>query len=273
MAESEGPLAGRLIALPESRQLDVMASLLERRGAETLRCPLLAIHDSPDRRGVERWLEEFIASPPSDFILLTGEGLRRLVGFAERAGRKQAFVSVLAGVSTLIRGPKPGAALRTLGLRPTLKAAQPTTEGVIETLGTLDLSGRTVAVQLYGSDPNERLTRYLAGQGIKPRLVAPYVYADEVEEGQVLALIQRLAAGEVNAIAFTSQPQVQRLFKVARKHDLETDLRAGLASTCVAVVGPLVGGRLEELGVRIDLMPEHRFFMKPLVDELARRFG
>ena len=273
MSEPGLPLQGRLIALPESRQLDLMAGLLERRGANTLRCPLLAIHDAPDKQPIEQWLQEFIDSPPDELILLTGEGLRRLCGFAERAGVKPQFLVALEEVRTLIRGPKPGAAMRELGLRPSLQAVVPTTEGVITTLDEFDLSGRSVGVQLYGSDPNIRLVEYLAGRGCKVRPVAPYIYADQMDEQQVEKLIGELVGGRVDAVAFTSQPQIKRLFKVAKKNGLEQGLRDGLAQTCVAVVGPLVAAKLEALDVRVDLMPDSSFFMKPLVSELVRWFA
>jgi uroporphyrinogen-III synthase len=43
------PLAGRTIAIPETRELDLFARMLEQRGANTVRCPLLAILDAPDQ--------------------------------------------------------------------------------------------------------------------------------------------------------------------------------------------------------------------------------
>jgi len=47
-AEHDRLLHGRRIAVPESRELDVFATLLERRGALVLRCPLIDIRDAPD---------------------------------------------------------------------------------------------------------------------------------------------------------------------------------------------------------------------------------
>lgn len=41
-------LAGRRIAVPETRELDVFAQMLERHGANVVRCPLVAIRDVPD---------------------------------------------------------------------------------------------------------------------------------------------------------------------------------------------------------------------------------
>ena len=49
-------LAGRTIAIAETRELDVFAGLLERRGARVLRYPLVQIVDAPDPRPVLQWL-------------------------------------------------------------------------------------------------------------------------------------------------------------------------------------------------------------------------
>jgi uroporphyrinogen-III synthase len=91
-------LAGRRIVVPETRELDLLAQMLERHGAATVRCPLVAIRDVADAAPVEAWLDRFIADPPDDLILLTGEGLGRLIGFAERAGIDAPFVATLAAV-------------------------------------------------------------------------------------------------------------------------------------------------------------------------------
>ena len=128
------PLKGRTIAVPEMRELDLLADMLERHGAATLRCPLVAIVDAPDAAPIEAWLERFAAGGCDDLVLLTGEGLRRLLGFAGRAGIKDRFIAALSGVRRITRGPKPARALRDVGLKPDLAAAVPTTEGVIATL-------------------------------------------------------------------------------------------------------------------------------------------
>src|SRR5690606_40869220 len=104
-------LAGRRVALPESRELDLFADMLLKRGAEVLRCPLVSIHDAPDQQPVVDWLQRFSAEPWDDFIVLTGEGIRRLLGAAERAGgsARDDFVARLVQVRMVIRGPTPGA--------------------------------------------------------------------------------------------------------------------------------------------------------------------
>src|ERR687883_188868 len=102
-----GVLAGRRVVVPETRELDVLADMLERQGATAIRCPLVSIHDTPDEAPVLAWLRRFIEQPPDDLILMTGEGLQRLVGFARRAGIEEPFVLALGKVRKITRGPKP----------------------------------------------------------------------------------------------------------------------------------------------------------------------
>lgn len=269
------PLAGRHIALPESRELDLFADMLLTRGATVLRCPLVSIHDAPDQALVSAWIDSFINEPCDDLILLTGEGLRRLLATAERAGGslREDFVARLGQVRKLTRGPKPGTALRKIGLKSDLVAVEPTTEGVIRTLSTENLQGRRVAVQLYGTEPNLPLIDFLREAGATVTSVAPYVYADDVEDARVEELIAAILDQQLDAVAFTSATQVRRLFQIGRRQCGEQALINGLRQLKVAAVGPVVADELRERDVRVDLMPESSFFMKPLVRELVKSLG
>src|SRR5216683_1985472 len=82
-------------------------------------------------------------------VLLTGEGLRRLLAVARRAAIDAPVIAALGRLRTIVRGPKPVRALREIGLAPGLIAQAPTTEGVIATLEGEALTGRRVGVQLY----------------------------------------------------------------------------------------------------------------------------
>jgi uroporphyrinogen-III synthase len=264
-------LSGRRIAVPETRELDLFAAMLERRGAAVLRCPLVAIKDAPDPAPVLEWIRRFAAGGCDDLVLLTGEGLRRLLGCIERhePDLRDAFLRELARVRKITRGPKPARELRELGLKPDIPATVPTTEGVIAALRGERLQGRRIGVQLYGTDPNRPLMDFLTAAGATVLPVAPYVYADQADDAAVRALLERMAAGEVDAIAFTSTPQVERLFAVGP----EPLVRDALSRTLVAAVGPVVGEALRERGIEVQSMPSGSYFLKPLTNALEQALG
>lgn len=263
-------LSGRRIVVPETRELGQLVRMLEECGAEAVPCPMIAIRDVPDPEPVEAWLRCFADGACDDLVLMTGEGLRRLLGFARRLDLEPAFLVALGATRKITRGPKPVRALREIGLATDVPADKPTTEGIIAAMGRHDLSGRRVGVQLYPDNANERLLKFLKGAGAEPDPVLPYVYASEADDERVIAVIAEMAAGRVDAIAFTSAPQVRRFRDVARASGRQAELLQGFERIAVAAVGPIVAAELEALGVQVNIMPrDNTFFMKPLVRELT----
>src|SRR3954470_16592501 len=260
------PLKDRVIAIPETREVEIFAAMLERRGATVVRCPMVAILDAPDPAPVLEWSRKFASGACDDLILLTGEGLRRILSCIERnePGLKDTFVQALGPARKITRGPKPARALRELGFKPDIAAEVPTTEGVINSLRSQDLKGRRIGLQLYGTEPNRPLVDFLEQAGASVSVVAPYVYADAADDQAVLGLISRLEAGEIDAVAFTSTPQVERLFSIAP----EERVSKALSNTVVAAVGPVVSETLRKRNIHARVMPEDSFFLKPLTSEL-----
>ncbi len=267
MAET---LKGRTIALAEGRQLEELAQMLEKEGAIALRYPMINILDAPDAAGVVVWLRDLTANKFAYVILMTGEALRRLLGFAEREGIRQEVIAALSRARTVTRGPKPVRALKEVGLNPTKVAESPTTEGVIATLRNESLRDKTVGVTLYG-EPNPTLVRFLEQAGATVHTVLPYVYAPASDSDRVVELIGRMAKGGIDVIIFTSSPQVDRLYQVAVEKGLENELRQGLTQTRIAAVGPVVAENLREKGAKVDICPDQGFVMKNLVQLIKRQ--
>jgi len=232
---------------------------------------MVAIRDAPDPAPVLQWSRKFAEGACDDLILLTGEGLRRILSCIQRneSGLKDAFVQALGAARKITRGPKPARALRELGLKPDIAAEVPTTDGIINSLRPHDLKGRRIGLQLYGTEPNRPLVDFLEQAGASVLIVAPYVYADAAEDQAVLSLLKRLDAGEIDAIAFTSTPQVERLFSIASSEAVTK----ALSNTIVAAVGPVVADTLRKRGIEARVMPEDSFFLKPLTTVLEEALG
>ena len=88
-----GALNGLSILLPESRELDLFASMLEAQGAQALRCPLVQILPPDDPLPALCWIDRMIADTPDETVLMTGDGLRKLVELSGE--RRGAFLAAL----------------------------------------------------------------------------------------------------------------------------------------------------------------------------------
>ena len=269
-------LDGYRILILETREEAQFSRLLAEQGADVLRCPMLAIHDAPDPAPVETWIRRFIERPFDDMVLLTGEGLRRLMTVARRIGVDQDFVAALGKARKFARGPKPGRALREIGLEPQATTEKPTSEGVAEMLSRLDLNSHRVALQLYPDKDHSALIGAIKAQGAEVDTVLPYVYDAKAADANIITAIDEMAAGRIDAIALTSSGQPRRLFDVAQAHGCEARLREGLKRTPIASVGPVVSDELRAHGLSPDIVPANEaYFMKPLISvmtaELTKR--
>jgi uroporphyrinogen-III synthase len=263
-------LTGYRILILETREEAQFSRLLAEQGADVLQCPMFTIHDAPDSAPVEAWIRRFIAKPFDDFVLMTGEGLRRLMKVAQRIGADQDFVAVVGKARKFARGPKPGRALREIGLEPQQTTEKPTSEGVAEMLSRVDLAGHRLGLQLYPDKDHSVLIGAITAQGAEVDTVLPYVYDAKAADANIVTAIEEMANGRVDAIALTNLGQVRRLVEVARARGCEARLREGLSRTPIASVGPAVSDELKSHGLRTDIYPANdAFFMKPLISAMA----
>jgi uroporphyrinogen-III synthase len=267
-------LNGYRILILETREEAQFSRLLTEQGADVLQCPMFTIHDAPDSVPIEAWIRRFVQRPCDDLVLMTGEGLRRLMKVAARIDVAQDFVTAVGKARKFARGPKPGRALREIGLEPQVTTEKPTSEGVAEMLSRVDLRGHRVGLQLYPDKEHGALIGAITSQGAEVDTVLPYVYDAQAADANIVTAIDEMARGRVDAIALTNLGQVRRLVEVAKAHGHEARLRDGLERTPIASVGPAVSDELKSHGLRTDIYPANdAFFMKPLISAMAAALG
>src|SRR3977135_4699643 len=185
-------LNGYRILILESREEAQFSRLLTEQGADVLQCPMFTIHDAPDAAPIEAWIRRFIEKPCDDLVLMTGEGLRRLIKVARRIEVEQDFIAAIGTARKFARGPKPGRALREIGLEPQLTTEKPTSEGIAEMLSRVELRGHRVGLQLYPDKDHSVLIGAIAAQGAEVDTVLPYVYDAQAAETKIVTAINEI---------------------------------------------------------------------------------
>ncbi|WP_371420940.1 uroporphyrinogen-III synthase [Tardiphaga sp.] len=263
-------LNGYRILILETREEAQFSRLLTEQGADVLQCPMFTIEDAPDSAPVQAWIGRFIANPFDDLVLMTGEGLRRIMKIVRQSGIEKEFVAAVGKSRKFARGPKPGRALREIGLEADVTTEKPTSEGVAEMLSRLDIKGHRLGLQLYPEKDHGVLISAIRDCGAEVDTVLPYVYDSKAAEANILSAIDEMEAGRVDAIALTSSGQVRRLVDAAKAHGREDQLRSALAKTPIASVGPVVSDELKSYGLEADITPANdAFFMKPLISAMS----
>jgi uroporphyrinogen-III synthase len=267
-------LNGYRILIMETREEAQFSRLLTEQGADVLQCPMFEIHDAPDPAPIEAWIRRAIEKPFDDVVLLTGEGLRRLMKLVRRLDVEKDFVTSLASARKFTRGPKPGRALREIGLEPQQTTEKPTSEGVADMLSRLDLKGRRLGLQLYPDKDHGALIGAIEARGAEVDPVLPYAYDAKAADANIVRAIDEMAEGRIDALALTNLGQVRRLIDTARTHGWEAKLREGFARTPIASVGPAVSDELRSHGLSAAISPaEGAYFMKPLISAMAVELG
>ena len=266
-------LGGKVVAYVEARMQSEMGALVERHGGVPLAAPVLQEVYNTDTPEVAALIDGLCGGRIDIAVLQTGVGTRALFEAADAQGRLPEVLAGLDRIMVIARSPKPASVLRRNKVRIDLMPPEPfTSEDLIASIADIEFAGREVAVQAYGG-PNNLLTRTLRERGATVREVALYGWGLPEDLSPVRDLIRRLDAGEVDALAFTSQPQVTNLLAIAAMSGQETALRRCLNSedVVVASVGPICTRRLRQNGLKVDVEPDHPH-MGNLVLALAERF-
>ena len=266
-------LNGKVIAYVEARMRSEMGSLIQRNGGSPYSAPVLQeiyLKDSPE---VRRLVHDVCSGAVEVVVLLTGVGTRALIETAEAMGRQEEFIRCLDQRTVIARSPKPARVLRHHKIHIDVMPPEPfTSEDLLKAVADVDLKGRELAVQAYGS-PNGFLTAGLSDRGARVREVTLYNWGLPEELSPVFRMIDDLEQGGIDAVAFTSQPQPGNLMAIAAQAGKEESLRRSLngPGVVVASVGPVCTRGLSRAGIDVDLEPDHPH-MGNLIQALARHF-
>lgn len=266
---------GLSVLVLESRRAKELGSIVESYGGRPIIAP--SMREIPLESNTEAlaFADAVLRLEFDLIILLTGVGTRALLELVETArAQRDGFIAALKRIPIAVRGPKPTAVLRDVGVTPWLQAPEPNTWR--ELMAALDqrseempLRARRVAVQEYGA-PNPELLQALHERGALLTRVPIYQWALPEDVEPLRQACRSLVDGGVDVVLLTTATQVTHLLQVAGQMGLDEGVRAGLGRVVVASIGPTTSETLRAEGIAVDMEPSHPK-MGFLVREAAER--
>lgn len=237
------PLFGRRILVTRTaEQTGSFAALLEAQGAEAVACPLIEIVPPPSWDELDA---EIARLADVDLLILTSANA--VDAFFVRLQVAGLDLRALHGITVVAVGPKTAAAIEARGLRPDLIPADYRAEGVVELLRSRGVVGQRV---LY---PHAELARDLIPKALAAAgatVAAPLAYRTVPPVGGAERLREILAAGDIDAITFTSSSTVENFIAMAGPNAAEL-----LQAVTVVSIGPLTTKTAERHGLTVAVEP------------------
>ncbi len=262
---------GLTVAAFENRMGPELTGLIERYGGRPMVTPAMREVPLEDNREALQFGERLLAGQVDMLILMTGVGLETLISVLKTSYPLESVLEALKPITLVARGPKPVAALKQLGLTPTLTVPEPNTWR--DLLKTLDahspVRGLRVALQEYGAT-NAELMEELRERGATLVRVPVYRWALPEDLGLLREALGNIAAGQVHVLLITNAAQVDHVMQVLTKDGDVDRFKQALRRVVVASVGPTASERLRHHGWPVDLEPSHPK-MGTLVKETAEQ--
>jgi len=239
----------------ESRRAGEMAALIRKQGGDPFVAPSMREVPLESQTEVFGFAAELLRGNFDGVVFLTGVGTRLLWKTMVTRHSEAELKDALKSVTLIVRGPKPSAGLREIGLTPDVAVPEPNTWR--ELLATMaPRTEKRLAVQEYGK-PNSELMDGLRAQGRELTAVRVYGWDLPEDTSALREGAARLAAGQADVILLTTSMQLVNLMRIAEEEGIAAQVREAFGSAFVASIGPTTSETLEEYGLKVDFEPSH----------------
>ncbi len=247
---SDLPLAGFRVGVTAARRAQEQVALLERRGAEVTWAPTLSVDPNRVDEAALRAATEAVLGAPVDMLLATtGIGIKAWLDQADAWDLGERLVAHLAEAEIVARGPKSVGALRRRGLRELWSPPSESFDDVLAHLRGRDLAGLRIVVQEHGQSLS-MVAHALRRQGAVVETVTVYRVEPAADPEPIFGMLEQLAAGDLDAVTFTSAPAVAAFMDAAASAGLrDAAVSAFQADAVASCVGPVTAAAFELWGV------------------------
>jgi uroporphyrinogen-III synthase len=257
MVQEDRPLRGRTIVVTRPReQAQETVKAIEERGGKPYLFPTIEIRGATDLSSTKAFFRALASKKVDYVILMSVNGVRHLLSAAESIGVEDEIKKNLKDTVTVAVGPKTANELQKNGIHVDLIPEKYTSEGILQCLQQLHVSGKAIYIPRTSEAPPD-LAEKLREMGNQVKEV--YVYQSHVptDRGVVGAFLMDLADEKIDAIVFSSSLGVKNFFKILKQYIPEEKLGKLLEQKPVIVaIGPTTAKTLAEADIKVDVIPK-----------------
>jgi uroporphyrinogen-III synthase len=266
MVQESSTLKGKTIALTRPRgQAEEAATIIEKRGGKPYLIPTIEIKEPSNLEPIKNFIGELQKGEIDYVIFMSVNGVRYLLSVAESLSRLDETLEGLKKTVTIAVGPRTAQELEAHQIRVNLIPSKYTSEGILQSLRQLDISGKKIRVpRTSGATPT--LKEKLGEMGALVQEVYVYQSVLPIDPNLKEKFFQDLTAEKVDAIVFGSALCVKNLFQMLNEKVSLEKLRDLMNSKLTIVaIGPVTAEALVEMGVKVDVMPDKHLFEEALI--------
>jgi uroporphyrinogen-III synthase len=263
-------LKGRTVAITRPcDQAEETGKIIEKKGGKPYFIPAIEIKRSSDPSSIKKFVNQLMKGEIDYVIFMSINGVRYLLSAAESLGLLHQLKEFLEKTVTVAVGPRTAQELKTNQIHVSLIPAKYSSEGILQSLQQLDISGKVICIPRT-SGANPILAERLRERGGKVQEIHVYESIMPISQNLTERFFQDLTSGKIHAIIFSSSLCVKNLFRMLEKHISMEKLRDALNSNLnIVAIGPATADTLREMGLKVDVMPDKHVFEEALT-ALAR---
>ena len=196
---------------------------------------------------------------------MSTNGVKYLFEAAERLEMLSKLQEGLAKTFVIAVGPRTAEALTEYRVRVDMVPTKYSSEGLVKSLKDKDLSGKKIRIPRT-SNATPTLTDSLKEMGSEVKEIYVYESGLPVDEELKAKFYNDLATGQIDAIVFGSGLSAKNIFKMLTEKASMDALRNIIHEKITTVaIGPTTAEALEELNIKVDVMPKDYLFEEALM--------
>ncbi len=259
------PLKGKVVAITRpAGQTEEAGALIRGMGGVPYYIPAIEIKGLSNPEPVKRFIAELCTGQVDYTILMSTNGVKYLFEAAENIRQTEQLHEGLKKSFVIAVGPKTAEAMKEYHVYVDLVPQKYSSEGLLEVLQEKDVRGKRIRIPRT-SNATPTLTDALQRMGADVEEIYVYESGLPVDEKIKTKFYEDLTGGRIDVILFGSGLSAKNIFKMlTEKAAMETLRKVIKEKVTTVAIGPTTAQALQELNVKVDVVPEDYLFESAL---------